>query len=224
MASRADIPLFPLNTVLFPGMMLPLHIFENRYKAMLKYCLAESVDFGVVLLKSGRAEGPLTDDIHQVGTTATIKQVDALSGERFNIVSTGSRRFQIIEPHHGRYPFLSATIEYFPVEGKDSPEALKLANRVAPLIQKILRLFKETKGERFRFSNIPSDPLTLAYLAGVVLPVENHEKQRILDQPDLVDMLKLEHEMLKYETIILEIINNTRPSWATEEELPYYPN
>lgn len=224
MAEQAEIPLFPLNTVLFPGMMLPLHIFETRYKIMLKHCLGESVDFGVVLLKSGRAEGQLSADVYEVGTTATIKQVDALPGERFNIITTGSRRFRIIEPHPGRYPFLSATIEYYPVEKRDAPEAIALGNKMAPLIKQYLDLFKQTKGERFQFGNMPTDPLTLGFLAGVILPVENDVKQAILSQPDAYNMLKMEYGLLRHETMLLQIIHDTRPSWATSDDLPYYPN
>lgn len=224
MNERADIPLFPLNTVLFPGMMLPLHIFELRYKMMLKHCLTESIDFGVVLLESGRAEGPLLGEIHDVGTTATIKQVDAQPGERFDIVTTGSRRFRIIEQHPNRYPFLMATIEYFPIEDHDTPEAVSLAHKLTPLIQKYLGLFKRIKGERFRFSNMPTDPLTLAFLVGVILPVENDVKQEILNQPDAYGILNMEYDLLKHETLLLEMIFDSRPAWASSEDISFYPN
>lgn len=224
MIEHVEIPLFPLNSVLFPGMLLPLHIFENRYKAMLKYCLSESVDFGVVLLKSGQAEGPFMGELFDIGTTAQIKQVDALPSERFNITASGMRRFRILETHHDHFPFLTATIEYLPNLNYDSQDVVKLARRMFPLLQKYLNLFKTAKGERFRFTNLPSDPLTLAYLVGVILPVENHVKQAILSQPDALSLLAMEYELLKHETVVLKIINDTRPIWATSEDLPYYPN
>jgi uncharacterized protein len=221
---RQEIPLFPLNLVLFPGMLLPLHIFEPRYKAMLKFCLGEQIDFGVVLLKSGRAEGPLLGDTYEVGTTAQIKQVDSVEGDRFNIVTTGGKRFRIVETHPHRYAFLTATIEYFPIMEERAPEALTLAHKIAPLISRYLELFKATRGERFKFGQMPTDPLTLAYLAGVILPVENDVKQEILSLPDAYSILNKEYHLLQHETLILQMINDTRPAWATSDALPYYPN
>ncbi len=220
---RQEIPLFPLNTVLFPGMMLPLHIFEERYKIMIKHCLAESAEFGVVLLSEGTAEGPL-GGIYDVGTTAQINQVDALPGDRFNIVTTGVRRFRVIEEHRDLYPYLTATVEFYPLSEQSSAEALSLAWKLASLVGRYLRLFKDATGTRFQFGKLPTDPLTLAYLVGVILPVENDIKQEILSMPDAYSILLTEYELLKHETLMLEIIRDTRPSWATSEELPYYPN
>lgn len=220
---RQDIPLFPLNTVLFPGMMLPLHIFEERYKMMIKRCLAETSEFGVVLLSEGTAEGQL-GDIFDVGTTAQIKQVDALPGDRFNIVTTGTRRFRVIEEHRDLYPYLTATVEFYPIEKDSSVRTLNLVHKLSPLVGRYLKLFKDANGTRFRFGQLPTDPLTLAFLIGVILPVENDVKQEILSMPDAHSILLTEYELLKHETLMLEIISETRPSWATSDELPYYPN
>lgn len=220
---RQDIPLFPLNTVLFPGMMLPLHIFEERYKMMIKRCLAESSEFGVVLLSEGTAEGPL-GHIYDVGTTAQIKQVDALPGDRFNIVTTGIRRFRVVEEHRDLYPYLTATVEFYPIEEDSSVRTANLVRKLSPLVGRYLQLFKDANGTRFRFGQLPNDPLTLAFLVGVILPVENDIKQEILSMPDTYSILLTEYELLKHETLMLEIISETRPSWATSDELPYYPN
>jgi Lon protease-like protein len=220
---RREIPLFPLNTVLFPGMMLPLHIFEDRYKMMIKRCLAETSEFGVVLLSEGTAEGPL-GGIYDIGTTAQIKQVDALPDDRFNIVTTGARRFRVIEEHRDLYPYLTATIEFYPITDDTSTKTLDLARKLSPLVGRYLKLFKDANGTRFRFGQLPTDPLTLAFLVGVILPVENDIKQEILSMPDTYSILLTEYELLKHETLMLEIIQATRPLWATSEELPYYPN
>ncbi|HQF70729.1 MAG TPA: LON peptidase substrate-binding domain-containing protein, partial [Promineifilum sp.] len=67
-----ELPLFPLNLVLFPGMPLPLHIFEERYKEMVADCLRENRPFGVVLIAEGRAEGGAPARPHVVGCTAEI--------------------------------------------------------------------------------------------------------------------------------------------------------
>ena len=84
-----ELPLFPLNTVLFPGMPLPLHIFEDRYKQMINNCLEEKEPFGVVLIRNGKeALGPLAQP-HSIGCTARIVEVQKLSDGRMNITSVG---------------------------------------------------------------------------------------------------------------------------------------
>ena len=90
-----ELPLFPLHTVLFPGMPLPLHIFESRYKQMIDYCLKENSTFGVSLIHRGsEAFGPLAEP-HKIGCTARIIEVQPLDDGRLNIVTVGERRFRI---------------------------------------------------------------------------------------------------------------------------------
>src|SRR5258708_12127045 len=82
---QQELPLFPLsNTVLFPGMALPLHIFEERYKLMITECIRDSRPFAVVLIPSAHEVGP-DATIHTVGTTAHISQVENLNDGRVNI-------------------------------------------------------------------------------------------------------------------------------------------
>jgi Lon protease-like protein len=93
-----SIPLFPLNVVLFPGMMLPLHIFEDRYKTMVTECLANDQAFGVVLSKDDSAHAPnvsqlFVDDLYSVGTTARITAVERLKEDRLNLITVGQERF-----------------------------------------------------------------------------------------------------------------------------------
>src|SRR6266487_1733603 len=88
--------LFPLNTVLFPGMPLPLHIFEERYKLMIGRCIEEERPFGVVLIRSGpEVGGPATP--HPVGTIAQIAGWKSLDEGRMNVIAVGQERFRIIE-------------------------------------------------------------------------------------------------------------------------------
>ena len=91
-----ELPIFPLNTVLFPGMPLSLHIFEDRYKLMIGKCLQERRAFGVVLIRQGaEALGPLAEP-NKIGCTAFISQVERLHQGRMNIGVIGQRRFRII--------------------------------------------------------------------------------------------------------------------------------
>src|SRR4029453_188109 len=90
-----EIPLFPLpNLVLFPHIVVPLHIFEDRYKLMINGCIDGSDVFGVVLLRSG-AEEETDETIHRVGVTARIVEVERLDEGRMNILCEGEQRFRI---------------------------------------------------------------------------------------------------------------------------------
>lgn len=91
-----ELPLFPLNVVLYPGMFLPLHIFEDRYRTMIGNCLQYKQPFGVVLIKEGSEVGaPATPE--QIGTTARILDSAQLESGRLNILTRGDRRFQILK-------------------------------------------------------------------------------------------------------------------------------
>ena len=90
-----ELPLFPLNVVLFPGMQLPLHIFEERYKAMIGDCLEREEPFGILLIKEGPEVGGPAEPF-LVGTSARILRADHLEEGRMNILTRGDRRFQVV--------------------------------------------------------------------------------------------------------------------------------
>lgn len=211
------IPLFPLNTVLFPGMLLPLHIFEERYKQMIGDCMARSQPFGVVLLKSGQTEGLLQGELHTIGTTARVARAAQLSDGRMNIMTIGQQRFRIIELHPHQEPYLMATIEHFPLT--TSNDTTSIANKVAARLTRYLSKFKELGKVRVNLHQFPNDPQTLAYLTGVILPVENPQKQKILSMESAEAMLEYEHRLLRHELTILDILLNER---STEPD-PFIP-
>jgi Lon protease-like protein len=105
------LPLFPLHSVLCPGIALPLHIFEPRYRTMIGRCLEEGTPFGVVLIRDGREVGPLANHIAEVGTTAVIRQAGRYPDGRLDIVTVGERRFRIASVDAGREPYLVGDVE-----------------------------------------------------------------------------------------------------------------
>src|SRR5688572_26202697 len=112
-----QIPLFPLpNVVLFPQIMLPLHIFEERYKLMINRCIDSQEVFGVVCLEPGSAESPQT--ICRVGVAARIVQVERLENGRMNILCAGESRFRVRE-FTGDQPYWSASVDLI----EDVPES-----------------------------------------------------------------------------------------------------
>ena len=105
-----EVPLFPLSVVLFPGMALPLHIFEPRYRDMMADCLADQAPFGVVL---AIAEQPHGQEVPaKIGTLARIADYEQLPDGRYNLLALGTRRFQILETRHER-PYLTGLVRPF---------------------------------------------------------------------------------------------------------------
>jgi Lon protease-like protein len=105
-----ELSIFPLNVVLFPGMPLPLHVFEERYKSMIRGCIDGGNPFGVVLIKEGSEVGGYADPF-TVGTTARIVKVEYLDGGRMRIMTQGMRRFSILQIIH-REPYIKALVLY----------------------------------------------------------------------------------------------------------------
>ena len=125
-----DVPLFPLHTVLCPGIALPLHIFEPRYRALVRRCLATESPFGVVWIRDGREVGAGMIAIASMGTFAEIREADRLADGRFDLVAVGTGRFRVEEVFTDREPYLVARVE--PVEDRvdDEPRARRLSRLV----------------------------------------------------------------------------------------------
>jgi Lon protease-like protein len=142
------LPLFPLSLVLFPGQSAPLHIFEERYKSMLKRCLDEQIPFGIVLIKDAGRFGRGTP--HQVGTTArvmTVEEVEAGScpmpaphkGNCFHISVRGEERFRVNDINRREADYLVGELEPYPDEHAPEPALLMVAQRVSALFDEYYR-------------------------------------------------------------------------------------
>jgi len=189
--------LFPLNTVLFPGMPLPLHIFEERYKLMIGRCIEEERPFGVVLIQSGPEVGG-TAVPHPVGTTALIAAVKQLDDGRMNLIAVGQERFRIVEVI--RYePYLVARVETLQ-DAEPDREAEALAPEVHDVLASYLRdlfLILEQPEEELQ---IPSDPGRLSLVAAAVMQIPMGERQALLAMTDVATRLRQEKEWLARET------------------------
>ena len=162
-----DLPLFPLDTVLFPGMVLPLHIFEERYKLMIDRCLKEEQAFGVVLIREGREVGSPAIP-HVVGTTALIANASRLQDGRMNIITIGSERFRIRTLRHDR-PYLSGEAEPWPLDDAADERAQELAEPVRALFRHYLGLLVQAEGHRIEIEEMPDEARTLALLIAIAL-------------------------------------------------------
>ncbi len=182
------LPLFPLNTVLFPGMPLALHVFEERYKTMMQAILADHGPFGVVLIHHGdEAGGPLAEP-HAIGCTARVVQVEALPDGRLNLVAMGDARFQL----HGlsrERPYLMGEAELLPMIVGDRATVDRGAQTLRPWLKAYLAMLSKVAAVQYDLDLLPEDPVSLAHLAAYLLDTAAGEKQRLLASDSAADLV-----------------------------------
>jgi Lon protease-like protein len=197
-----ELPLFPLNTVLFPGQMLPLHIFEDRYRLMIRRCLAEDLPFGVVLIKHGQEVGVAAEP-HDVGTIARIVKSSHLPDGTIDIVVVGQERFFIQHPIYDQ-PYLRGEVRTLLMqEPSDVDAVVTLARAVRDGVTQYIQLIVEAAGLQIRVDEMPAAPLQLGYLAGVAMQIDNREKQDLLAISSLQEVLVREVRLLNRENALL---------------------
>jgi Lon protease-like protein len=175
-----NLPLFPLNTVLFPGAELPLHIFEPRYRQMIGRCIDQESPFGVVLIRSGPEVGGMAEP-RRVGVTARITTVERLPDGRMNIVGIGQDRFRILDTSTD-LPYLTGDVELLSDYDADSDAAQTEAERVRALFLRFTQLTMVPRGEWTRRVPTPRRLGVLADYLAARLPADTDVKQDLLEE------------------------------------------
>jgi ATP-dependent Lon protease len=142
-----ELPLFPLNTVLCPGIALPLHIFEERYRAMVRHCLETTSPFGVVLIREGREVGAGVVSFTGIGTIAEIRDAGTYEDGRYDLLVVGTRRFEIRQVLSGKRPYLVAEVDVLDEAVGDVDAAQRLAMRATRRFVSYLELLQPQSGE-----------------------------------------------------------------------------
>jgi Lon protease-like protein len=205
MVLMTTLPLFPLNTVLFPGIPFHLHIFEERYKEMISQCLEERATFGVVLIKKGiEALGPAAEP-HSIGCTAEIVQVENLPDGRYNILVVGQERFRIQSLYFDQ-PYLVGEIEIAPFKVENTSALQQAGSGLRPLVNRYLEILAKASESDFEIPDLPEQPLELAYLAAHILQTPMSQKQSLLDEDQGLDFLLGLGDLYPAEIAILETI------------------
>jgi Lon protease-like protein len=215
------LPLFPLSAALFPGLVLPLNIFEERYRALVRDLLAlpESAPrrFGVVAVKNGQEVAPTGQDGRDTGPAAGLGKdpLAALYGfgcvadaagiserdDGFELVATGTVRFRLLS--------VDASGEYLTGEVEEIPDEVGTgAGALAPEVTRVFRTYqKRLAGSRERTlagQEFPDDPTVLSYLVAAAMIAETSAKQRLLEAPDAAARLAEELKLLRRESSIIE--------------------
>lgn len=203
------LPLFPLATVLFPGLVLPLHIFEDRYRLLVRDLLdrppGAARQFGVVAIRSGTEVGPGPPALHEIGCTAELRRAEPYDDGRFDIVTTGGSRFRLRNlDTTGVY--LTGAIELLTEETGDADAATPLSDRVRAAFAAYLRALGTAQGSELTLPDLPAEPGALSYLVAAAIVVDLPDKQRLLAASDAVDRLRLELALLLQETRLLRAL------------------
>ncbi len=198
--SARELPLFPLNVVLFPNQNLPLHIFEPRYRIMIQRCIDNKEPFGVVLAMS-------EDHLADVGTAALVTDVDKLPDGHMEINTVGTERFKIKDWVVGDDGYLIGTIVDYPFDLDEEPPAQELVDGVVQRMKRYLRLLAKTNGLSFQVDRFPEDARQLAIFTAIALQLDLEEKQELLEQENVADLLEVEDEILNEEVKLLSVMS-----------------
>ncbi|MXM62917.1 ATP-dependent protease [Streptomyces sp. HUCO-GS316] len=222
------LPLFPLNSVLFPGLVLPLNIFEERYRAMMRELLKTPEDeprrFAVVAIRDGHEVAPSAPGMpdptavpergptagfgpdpakafYTTGCVADAATIRERADGTFEVLATGTTRVRLASVDASG-PFLTAELEELPEEAGDEAGALA---------EGVLRSFrhyqKRLAGARERSlstgADLPDDPSVVSYLVAAAMMLDTPTKQRLLQAPDTASRLRDELKLLRAETAII---------------------
>jgi Lon protease-like protein len=178
LSSRRELPLFPLPVVLFPGALMPLHIFEERYKLMIKTCLEGDKLFGITYHTERNSWPPSLDHI---GAVAQIMAVIPLEDGRMNILTIGVIRYRASK-YTALEPYLHAEVELFQDEPQES-DLTALVNEVKQLYDRISVAMKEISEEQPALGDLPESPEEFSFAIASRLQLSSEKKQQLLEIP-----------------------------------------
>ena len=197
------IPIFPLHTPLLPGVDLGIHVFEERYRALVSHSLSNGHTFGVVLIRHGHEVGG-TAEPYAVGTLAQISGYARLPDGRYLLEVEGTRRFRVETTRNGSYP--TARVSWLTESIGNFAGARAASDDVA----RLFHLYRARCGDGDLPVHLPVDPVTRSYVVAAHLRVEAREKQRLLEAECTQDRLRGEREILRREIAVLDHLRSSR--------------
>lgn len=199
-----EIPLFPLNTVLFPGWPMPLHIFEPRYLEMVRYCVDAKSPFGILLIKHGQAEGDEAVIPHDVGCMVTITQMEQLEDGRLLVMTIGQERFRVLALKRNR-PYLVGEVERLSYLPEKSGPLQAAANDLHPLVLNYLTTLTSLADNiEFDPTQVPTEPEALNHMAASLLQVSLETKQSLLEAKKVSNALNFLTNQYRHEIDLLK--------------------
>ena len=218
------LPLFPLGTVLYPGLLLPLNIFEERYRALVRDLLdgPEPRRFGVIAIRKGRETG--VDGIsalYQIGCTATVREVAEQDDGRYHVVTVGTQRFQLASLDNSR-PYLQGEVDLLEEEVGDEAAAGLAVDAVQRGFHGYVEALASRESVEVTVPELPDEPLLLSYLVAASMILDLSVRQDLLAEPDAERRLGAERALLARETTMLRSL--TAMPAPDLRNTPYSPN
>jgi uncharacterized protein len=207
------LPLFPLGVVLYPGMLLPLHIFEDRYRRLVRDLLdgPEPRRFGVIAIRKGRETGVEgVQSLYEIGCTATLRRVEEHQDGRFDLVTVGTQRFRLLTLDQ-TLPYLQGEIELLADEAVDGVAAAPVVRAVQVAFRGYLDALTEWGGATVRVGDLPDEPVLLSFIVAAAMVIDLPERQALLDEPGALRRLGAERAVLSRETAMLRA-TTSRPA------------
>jgi Lon protease-like protein len=218
------LPLFPLGTVLYPGLLLPLNIFEERYRELVRDLLdgPEPRRFGVIAIRKGRETG--VDGIsalYQIGCTATLREVAEQEDGRYLLVTVGTQRFRLASLDHSR-SYLQGEVDLLEEEVGDEAAAGLAVHAVQRGFHGYVEALASRESVEVSVPELPDEPLLLSYLVAASMILDLSVRQDLLAEPDAERRLGAERALLARETTMLRSLTAT-PA-PDLRNTPYNPN
>ncbi len=192
-----ELPIFPLALVLFPGVPLPLHIFEPRYRQMLNDVRAGNSLFGVSYFDASTSDRD-APTVGTVGCVAEVTETQGLPDGRSNILTVGIIRYRVEEYVDRDNPYLLARVSYFEDDEEDPNVLSESARDVAEIFTRIARAVRTINDERASLPDISdTEPQRLSFLVAAAMEVDTQIKQDMLEMRSTGQRLSQLREVLK---------------------------
>jgi Lon protease-like protein len=221
---QAQLPIFPLNTVVFPGVTVPLHVFEERYRALVHHLLTISDKtqrlFGVVAIREGYEVGSHgVQSVHRVGCVVQMTSVEPYADGRFDIEVVGRHRLRLDAlDTSGRY--LVGDVETVEEAKVDTPAGLQEAERTRATFEEYRRRLSELRGDDVLDGDLPRDPEYLSYALAATCLLTLQERQELLEAANPLDRLLMLRHVLREEMRAMTAVPSlpatevARTSWS----------
>jgi Lon protease-like protein len=179
------LPLFPLGAVLYPGMVLPLHIFEERYRQLVRDLMdrPDPRRFGVIAIRKGRETGVEgVQSLYEIGCTATLRRVEQYPDGRFDIVTVGTSRFRLLALDQS-LEYLQGEVEPLTEEAVDPDAAVPLVRAVQVAFHAYVDALTEGGGAVVKIDELPGEPTLLSFLIAAAMVIDLPERRACWPSP-----------------------------------------
>ena len=221
---QVQLPIFPLNTVVFPGVTVPLHVFEERYRALVHHLLTISDKtqrlFGVVAIREGYEVGSHgVQSVHRVGCVVQMTSVEPYADGRFDIEVVGRHRLRL-DALDTSGTYLVGDVETVEEAKVDTPTGLQEAEKTRATFEEYRRRLSELRGDDVLDGDLPRDPEILSYALAATCLLTLQERQELLEAANPLDRLVMLRHALREEMRAMTAVPSlpatevARTSWS----------